>query len=85
MGDLNHNSVNRFLKTKDQAGAGMVAYERAYEFFERMRILENRPKTQERIQNEMLQPEGFVLKNPNRGSNDDDDDDDDEVVVEPKR
>ena len=60
--NLNHNSLNRFLSSKKQDGAGMVAYERAYWFLEKMRLLEHQPKSKARLTNEKNHPNGFPLK-----------------------
>ena len=59
MGDLNSNSLNRFLAGKNQDQCGNVTYKRAYVFFEKLRILEGKPKSSKRLSNEANQPQGF--------------------------
>jgi len=63
----NATSLNRFLTMKKQDGCGMLAYPRAYFFFEKMRILENNPKSRKRLENEMTHPSGFSIEAPRRG------------------
>ena len=59
MGDLNSNSLNRFLAGKNQDQCGNITYKRAYVFFEKLRILEGKPKSSKRLSNEANQPQGF--------------------------
>lgn len=63
LGNLNNNSLNRFMAGKKQAQAGNITYQRAYTFFEKKRLLEQEPKSKARIKNESEQgPEGFSTK-----------------------
>merc|ERR1712194_897999 len=65
IGNVNHNSLNRFLMTEysGQQGCGMKVYQLAYTFFERMRMMEQQSKTQQRVKNESeYHPNGFSLK-----------------------
>lgn len=64
LGGLQTVQLNRFLLAKHQDGAGMVAYERAYTFFEKKRVLEGAPKSKARIKNEADLPAGFSLSKP---------------------
>jgi hypothetical protein len=64
LGGLNSNSLNTFLSGKRQDQAGNVTYRRAYVFFEKLRILEGKPKSAARIGNEMEYPYGFPLEKP---------------------
>lgn len=64
LGGLNSNSLNTFLAGKRQDQAGNVTYRRAYVFFEKLRILEGKPKSAARIGNEMEHPYGFSLEKP---------------------
>jgi len=64
LGGLNSNSLNTFLAGKRQDQAGNVTYRRAYVFFEKLRILEGKPKSSARIGNEMEHPYGFSLEKP---------------------
>lgn len=62
LGGQNSNSLNRFLAGKSQDQCANVIYRTAYEFFEKLRILEGQPKSSARLRNEMQRPNGFVLK-----------------------
>jgi len=64
LGGLNSNSLNTFLAGKRQDQAGNVTYRRAYVFFEKLRILEGKPKSSARIGNEIEHPYGFSLEKP---------------------
>jgi hypothetical protein len=64
LGGINSNSLNTFLSGKRQDQAGNVTYRRAYEFFEKLRLLEGKPKSAARIRNEMEYPFGFPLEKP---------------------
>lgn len=66
LGGVNSGSMNTFLASKKQDKCGNVTYKRAYEFFERLRILEGKPKSQARLKNEVEQPNGFST-NPQLG------------------
>ena len=46
---------------KKQDQCGNIAYRRAYEFFEKKRILEGERKTARRLKNEAEHPGGFSL------------------------
>ena len=59
LGDLNSNSLNRFLSGKQQDQCGNVAYKKAYVFFEKFRILEGKSKSKKRLSNEAETPRGF--------------------------
>jgi hypothetical protein len=59
LGGINSNSLNRFLQGKGEDQRGNVAYKRAYVFFEKMRILEGKPKSSKRLRSEAENPRGF--------------------------
>ena len=61
LGGINSNSLNRFLSGKKQDQCGNVTYEGAYIFFEKLRILEGKTKSQARLKNERENPGGFSL------------------------
>lgn len=61
LGGLNSNSLNRFLSGKKQDQCGNVTYKGAYLFFEKLRILEGKAKSQARLKNESENPGGFSL------------------------
>ena len=70
IGNVNHNSFNRFLMTEysGQHGCGMKVYQLAYTFFERMRMMEQQSKTPERLQNESkYHLHGFSLQSLSMG------------------
>jgi hypothetical protein len=50
--------------TKHQDGAGMIAYQRAWVFFEKKRVLEGAPKSKARTKSETEHPSGFTLSKP---------------------
>ena len=58
-GDINSNSMNRFLSGKHQDQCGNVTYQRAYVFFEKLRIMEGKAKSTKRLSNEAENPSGF--------------------------
>lgn len=58
-GDINSNSLGRFLSGKQQDQCGNVTYKKAYVFFEKLRIMEGKAKTKKRLSNEAENPRGF--------------------------
>lgn len=62
LGNINSNSLNKFLAGKKQDQRGNVTYRNAYAFFEKLRILEGAPKNSARIKNEEENPLGFSLE-----------------------
>lgn len=67
LGNINHNSLNRFSSAKDQKQSGNSTYKNAYVFFEKMRILEDEPKSSERLSNEERMEDGFDYSKPKGG------------------
>mmetsp|Transcript_24558 Transcript_24558/g.45150 ORF Transcript_24558/g.45150 Transcript_24558/m.45150 type:complete len:93 (+) Transcript_24558:2344-2622(+) len=67
LGDINGNSLNRFLSGKGQDQCGNVTYAASYVFFEKLRILEGQKKTSARLKNEIENPAGFSLAKSGRG------------------
>lgn len=64
IGNVNSNSFGRFMASKERdAGGGNTTYPKAYIYFEKMRILEGKKKTQKRLDNESMHPNGFPLEN----------------------
>ena len=61
LGNLNSNSLNRFLAGKKQDQCGNVTYKAGYVFFEKLRILEGQKKSAARTKNEREHPTGFSL------------------------
>ncbi|KAK1746921.1 RuBisCO large chain family protein [Skeletonema marinoi] len=59
LGDINSNSLNRFLSGKQQDQCGNVTYQKAYVFFEKLRIMEGKAKSTKRLSNEEQNPQGF--------------------------
>ncbi|KAE9039472.1 hypothetical protein PR003_g2182 [Phytophthora rubi] len=60
MGNVNSNSMRRFMSLRRGAGAANEVYRKAYAFFEKKRIVDGEEKTVKRLANEDLQgPEGF--------------------------
>ncbi|GMF20766.1 unnamed protein product [Phytophthora fragariaefolia] len=60
LGNVNSNSLRRFMGLRRGAGAANEVYRKAYAFFEKKRILDGEEKTVKRLANEDLQgPEGF--------------------------
>lgn len=55
------NSLRAFLGGKNQEQCENLTYQRAYVFFEKLRIEEGRPKTLRRLQNEEYLVHGFRL------------------------
>jgi len=66
-GNINHNSLNRFLSAVDQNQSGNATYKAGYIFFEKLRILEGKPKSSERLWNEKQIPSGFDFSKPKGG------------------
>jgi len=60
-GNINSNSLGRFLSGKGQDQCASVTYKAAYVFFEKLRIMEGKPKTKARLKNESEQIGGFSL------------------------
>ena len=58
LGNINNNSMARFLSGKKQDQCGNVTYRAAYIFLEKLRILEGRPKSKARLRNEVANPSG---------------------------
>ena len=61
LGNINNNSMGRFLSGKGQDQCGTVTYKAAYVFFEKLRILEGQKKSAARVKNEAEHPTGFSL------------------------
>jgi len=55
------NSLRAFLGGQNQEQCENLTYQRAYMFFEKLRIEEGRPKTLRRLQNEEYYIDGFRL------------------------
>jgi len=66
LGDINNNSLTRFLSGKKQDQCATVTYKAGYVFFEKLRILEGRKKSSARLKNEQEHVTGFSLTK-NRG------------------
>eukprot|EP01116_Phalansterium_solitarium_P008822 TRINITY_DN22788_c0_g1_i1.p1 TRINITY_DN22788_c0_g1~~TRINITY_DN22788_c0_g1_i1.p1 ORF type:complete len:264 (-),score=81.55 TRINITY_DN22788_c0_g1_i1:245-1036(-) len=64
LGGINGNSYSSFMRLGPlpQSGASNVLYPAAYHFFEKRRILENKPKSATRLENEAKYPDGMPLK-----------------------
>jgi hypothetical protein len=62
LGAINSGSLNKFLMSKGQDQCGNVAYRQGWIFFEKLRILEGRPKSDARLRNEFAHPNGFSLE-----------------------
>ena len=62
LGNINHKSLNEFLTSKQQERFRNVSYRASYIFFEKLRILEGQPKSQDRLKNELMYPDGFPTK-----------------------
>lgn len=60
--DVHGNSLRSFLQGKDQDQCSNPCYKKAYIFFEKMRLLEETPKTLRRMQNEAYLVDGFDVK-----------------------
>ncbi|KAI9845102.1 MAG: hypothetical protein M1837_005106 [Sclerophora amabilis] len=66
MGNVNSNSLRRFLEKKGvSAGAESGVYYEAYCFFEKLRIFNGEKKTAQRTKNEKNHPHGFDLVDSN--------------------
>jgi len=61
LGDINQNSLNSFLLGKKQDQCGNITYRRGYEFFEKKRILDQKPKSKQRLKSEQEFPMGYSL------------------------
>ena len=61
LGNINSNSLTKFLAGKKQDQCGNITYKSAYEFFEKLRLLEGKPKSKARSKHEIEQPGGFSL------------------------
>lgn len=62
LGDVNSGSLAKFMAGKGQDQCGNVAYRQGYVFFEKLRILEGKPKSAARNKNEIDKPQGFSLE-----------------------
>eukprot|EP00574_Skeletonema_japonicum_P014646 CAMPEP_0201714752 /NCGR_PEP_ID=MMETSP0593-20130828/1091_1 /ASSEMBLY_ACC=CAM_ASM_000672 /TAXON_ID=267983 /ORGANISM="Skeletonema japonicum, Strain CCMP2506" /LENGTH=556 /DNA_ID=CAMNT_0048204055 /DNA_START=48 /DNA_END=1718 /DNA_ORIENTATION=- len=58
-GDINSNSLGRFLSGKQQDQCGNITYKKAYVFFEKLRIMEGKAKSKKRLSNEAQNPQGY--------------------------
>jgi hypothetical protein len=63
--ELQANQLNRFLACKQQDAAGTLTYQKAWTFFEKLRIIRNLPKSNNRQLNELNYPRGFDLVKQN--------------------
>ncbi|KAL7534254.1 hypothetical protein ACHAXR_005762 [Thalassiosira sp. AJA248-18] len=61
LGDINNNSMGRFLSGKGQDQYANVTYKAGYVFFEKLRILEGQKKSAARMKNEKEQMSGFSV------------------------
>lgn len=61
LGNINTGSMNRFLSGKGQDQCGNITYRQAYIFFEKLRVLEGKPKSKARLKNEAEKSGGFSL------------------------
>lgn len=68
LGNINSNSMNRFLAGKKQDQRGNVTYKEAYVFFEKLRILEGLPKSAARVKSEAEHPNGFSIVGKPKGA-----------------
>jgi len=65
--NVNSNSLGRFMKLKGVTkGAENGAYSKAYEFFEKLRILEKKPKSASRLKAEKEYSLGYEKKDVSR-------------------
>ncbi|KIO30780.1 hypothetical protein M407DRAFT_20105 [Tulasnella calospora MUT 4182] len=65
IGNVNSNSFRRFMAMDGyRSGAGNITYYAAYLYFEKRRIWEGMPKSEDRLWNEENYPEGFELRTP---------------------
>ncbi|KAL7542598.1 hypothetical protein ACHAXR_012238 [Thalassiosira sp. AJA248-18] len=67
LGGINHNSLNRFLSAEDQKQSGNQTYKNGYIFFEKLRILEKKQKSSERLCTELQMEDGFDFSKPKGG------------------
>ncbi len=58
LGNINDNSMRKFLNGKNQDQRANVSYRAGYAFLEKLRILEGRPKSKARLENEAENPDG---------------------------
>lgn len=58
---LQSSQITKFVTSKNQDACTTIAYPKLWRFFEQLRIVEGRPKSAERIQNERNHPNGFGL------------------------
>ena len=61
LGNINNNSLSKFLAGKKQDQCGNIAYRAGYVFFEKLRILEGEKKSAARKKNEREHPQGVSL------------------------
>ncbi len=61
LGNINNNSMARFLSRKKQDQCGNVTYRASYVFLEKLQILEGGPKSKTRLRNEVANPSGVRL------------------------
>ncbi|KAG9043046.1 hypothetical protein FS837_010099 [Tulasnella sp. UAMH 9824] len=65
IGNINSNSFRRFMAMDGyRSGAGNITYYAAYLYFEKKRIWEGKPKSEDRLWNEDNYPDGFELRTP---------------------
>lgn len=62
LGNRSASSMGSFLAGKKQDRCGNVIYRESYVFFEKLRILEGKPKSDARKKNEEENPSGFSTK-----------------------
>ncbi|KDO28295.1 hypothetical protein SPRG_06345 [Saprolegnia parasitica CBS 223.65] len=56
-------SLRKYLATHGKReGSGSIVYKTAYFFFEKLRLLENKPKTNKRLKMEKTMPQGYSLE-----------------------
>ena len=67
-GNINNNSLGRFLSGKGQDQCGTVTYKAAYIFFERLRLVEGKKKSAARLKNESERHGGFSLQKSRGGT-----------------
>jgi hypothetical protein len=58
LGNINDNSMRKFFNGKNQDQRANVTYRAGYAFLEKLRILEGRPKSEARLENEAENPDG---------------------------
>lgn len=62
LGNLNSNSLARFVAGKKQDQCANITYKRAYTFFEKQRLVEGKAKSAARMRNECEQIGGFSTR-----------------------